>query len=93
MTSCKLTRQPGLAIASEGGIEKNGGATGETGDDVIECTSSLVALEEGVFCLTSSGGAISGSVRTPFFCSGEFFASGPLPSLGVADVVKQQLPY
>lgn len=36
---------------------------------------------------------MSGSVRTPFFCSGELLASGPLPSHEMADVVKEQLPY
>ena len=86
VVSCKLAGQSGQAIASEGDI-------GQSGDDFDEYTSSLVFLEDGVFCRSSSGGAISGSVRTPFFCSGEFFTSGPLPSLAEAEVVKVQLPY
>lgn len=51
-------------------------------------TNSLVFFEEGVCCLASSilGGAMSGSVTTPFFCSGESFFSGP--ALLQADVKK-----
>ena len=92
MTSSKLARQHGQVIASEGTTEETGGAIGKTGD-VIEFTNSLVAFEDGVFCRSSSGGAMSGSVRTPFFCSGEFFASGPLPPQTVQEVVKKQLPH
>lgn len=53
-----------------------------------QLTSSLVFFEDGVDCLSSLGGAMSGSVLTPFFCSGEFFASGPLPSNPMADVCR-----
>lgn len=53
-----------------------------------QLTSSLVFFEDGVDCLSSLGGAMSGSVLTPFFCSGEFFASGPLPSNPTADVCR-----
>ena len=53
-----------------------------------QLTSSLVFFEDGVDCLSSLGGAMSGSVLTPFFCSGEFFASGPLPSNPKADVCR-----